>query len=175
MTSSGLTDDELSEYHAFSEKCLNQDADALVEYATGLMRQGCNIDLTPPHAAGRRMQDDGSTRKAGLAKPLQTDTATCEWDSFDDRVVEMSAVCCGTNADANCADGSPPRACNPECAVYYHSFFNDCSILLNTVMASQIDTFAAFDEVCLASADIGFFLNAIQHTTCALNQKRLLC
>ena len=86
----------------------------------------------------------------------------------DDRVVEMSAACCGANADATCRDGSPPRECNAECAVYYHSFVADCGTLLATVMASQIDAFTAFDETCLASADIGFFLDAIQHTTCCI-------
>jgi len=80
----------------------------------------------------------------------------------------MSAACCGANADATCRDGSPPRECNAECAVYYHSFFADCGTLLATVMASQIDAFTAFDETCLASADIGFFLDAIQHTTCCI-------
>ena len=83
------------------------------------------------------------------------------------RVIAMSAACCGPNADATCRDGSPPRECNAECAVYYHSFFADCGMLVNAVMVTQIDAFAAFDETCLASADVGFFLDAIQHATCA--------
>ena len=163
LTASGLTEDQMAEYQSFSEMCLDQDAVALVEYAVDLVRQGCNINLTPEN--GRRLQDG---TKHGIAKLLETDPDTCAWDDFDDRVVEMSAACCGTNADANCRDGSPPRDCNPECAVFYHSFFADCGTLLGTVMASQIDAFAAFDETCLASADIGFFLDAIQHTTCCI-------
>ena len=163
LTASGLTEDEMAEYQAFSELCLDQDAVSLVEYAQDLLAQGCDINLTPDN--GRRLQDG---RMAGMALPLQTDQDACSWDSFEDRVVAMSAACCGPNADATCRDGSPPRDCNPECAVYYHSFFADCGMLVNTVMASQIDAFTAFDETCLASADIGFFLDAIQHTTCCI-------
>ena len=83
-----------------------------------------------------------------------------------DRVIEMSAACCDGNADVTCRDGSPPRDCGSVCAVFFHSFFNDCGVLLQTVMAAQIDEFTAFDATCLASADVEFFLSAIQHTTC---------
>ena len=91
-----------------------------------------------------------------------------------DRVIEMSAACCDGNADVTCRDGSPPRDCGSVCAVFYHSFFNNCGALLETVMASQIDEFTAFDATCLASADVGFFLNAIQHTTCKSLRQRIL-
>ena len=80
-----------------------------------------------------------------MSKPLQISSELCTWDSFDERVVEMSAVCCGANADAACPDGSPPDVCGPECAVYYHSFFSDCNALLTTVMATQIDEFSGFE------------------------------
>jgi hypothetical protein len=85
-----------------------------------------------------------------------------------DRVIEMSAACCDGNADVTCRDGSPPRDCGSVCAVFFHSFFNDCGVLLQTVMAAQIDEFTAFDATCLASADVEFFLSAIQHTTCCI-------
>ena len=83
-------------------------------------------------------------------------------------MIEMSAACCDGNADVTCRDGSPPRDCGSVCAVFYHSFFNDCGVLLQTVMAAQIDEFTAFDATCLASADVEFFLSAIQHTTCCI-------
>merc|ERR1712196_333748 len=35
-------------------------------------------------------------------------------------------------------------------------------------METQIPLFEAFDTICLEEADIGFFLNAIKHTTCCI-------
>eukprot|EP01052_Picozoa_sp_SAG31_P004106 SAG31_NODE_167_length_21485_cov_31.094922_4_plen_641_part_00 len=168
LSDAGLTDEEAEDYSSFSDLCLDQDAPALVEYAHDLVRQGCDIDLVPPRGRGRRAQDDeGPGQKTGIAKLLQTDPTTCSWDSFDDRIVEMSAVCCGTNADETCADGQPPRECSPECGVYFHSFYSDCEILLSTVQQDDFEVFTDFHEMCLEEADVSFFLNAIQHATCA--------
>ena len=58
------------------------------EYANDLVRQGCDIDLTPPHA-GRRAQDDVVPQKTGMSKPLQISSELCTWDSFDERVVRQ--------------------------------------------------------------------------------------
>ena len=46
------------------------------EYAVDLMRQGCNINLTPEN--GRRLQE----ATTGMAKMLSTDPDTCAWEDF---------------------------------------------------------------------------------------------
>ena len=62
-TGTYLTEDEMAEYQAFSELCLDQDAVSLVEYAQDLLAQGCDINLTPEN--GRRLQNG---RMAGKKK-----------------------------------------------------------------------------------------------------------
>eukprot|EP01052_Picozoa_sp_SAG31_P007307 SAG31_NODE_347_length_17310_cov_3.764743_12_plen_379_part_00 len=164
LESGGL---DMDEYRSFADRCMRQDGTALVEYAHDLVRQGCEIDLVSPQDRGRRAQDnEGSAQKTGIAKMLQTNENTCSWQSFDDRVVEMSAVCCGTNADEVCADGQPPRQCSPECAVYFHSFYSDCETLLSTIQQDDMDKFTDFEATCMDEADASFFLTAIKHATC---------
>ena len=90
----------------------------------------------------------------GLAKMLDTESAACDWDSFQPKLQAMSDACCGlTDPDATCSGGAPPATCDAQCAVSFHTFITDCSQLVTTVMHSQDAAYQSFDTKCLDSAD----------------------
>ena len=108
--------------------------------------------------------------RTGMGKWIET-AAVCPWKSFDDRLNEVSEVCCGVNdPDAACPRGAPPRQCSPMCAVAFHALMMDCGETL-TSLAGRVNgaRLAAFDQLCTSeeSVDPMFFLDAIANAECS--------
>ena len=113
--------------------------------------------------------------RKGMAQWIET-PGDCPWDTIDDRLDEVNAVCCaadGADPDVTCPRGGPPRACSPLCAVTFHSLAGDCGQKLQSLAgATNAASFTAFEQLCVSaqSVDPMYFLNAIASATCCSSE-----
>jgi hypothetical protein len=91
------------------------------------------LDLFSPAAPNndnvprRKLQ---TMHTAGEFVPIDSfETPQCRFRDFNDRVDQMTAVCCRTGHNSTCAGGLPTR-CGFECGRLFQSFIDECHPVL---------------------------------------------
>eukprot|EP01049_Picozoa_sp_SAG25_P022330 SAG25_NODE_8836_length_401_cov_1.149007_1_plen_104_part_01 len=80
---------KIIEFEAFEQKCLKQDALALVEYAMDMKKRGCFLDLSGGGTGGRRRVQTFVQQYVGSSD------SKCSWDQIDDIAAAVDNLCCG--------------------------------------------------------------------------------
>jgi hypothetical protein len=148
-----------SQFKAFSDKCLKQDALALVQYALDMRSQGCIVNLGDGVSGRRRAQNF-------LGQWFESNARTCSWDQIDDYAADVDRVCC---PGGRCVGGRPPKTCSVGCAVAMHQFGNDCAQTLDLIMPrtdSRRINLIKFQTLCIKTADTKAILRAIANAKC---------
>lgn len=155
---------KIIEFEAFEQKCLKQDALALVEYAMDMKKRGCFLDLSGGGTGGRRRVQTFVQQYVGSSD------SKCSWDQIDDIALSVDNLCCGGSGKGHgiCVHG-PPRTCSPACAVAMHQFTRDCKKTLDVFMPAADPrrlSIGAFESLCIKKADVKLFLSAIMGAKC---------
>jgi len=155
-------------FEAFEKKCLDLDGIALIQYALGLVKLGCKIDLGSGHGSRRRLQF--------LNQYVDSTSKTCPWDQINDQASAVDKICCGANG-ASCPHHQAPKGkCSPACAAAVHAFTTDCAETLAAIMPAANDKRKAaifgFEKTCVAGQDPKFFVKAIMAAKCPKGVKK---
>ena len=131
----------------------------------GLCDHSCELPCAGGSANGghRRRLGESLTMFSVAFQP----TDTCEWDTLDDTVRAIDAVCCAGGDSFGCAAGHLPETCSYDCGKVFVPFINRCGAKL-ALLGNDEATMAgyrAYQSLCL-QLDPETMVLAIDRSVC---------